>query len=1061
MKILHCIIIATLGTAALQGNSQTLPNGNNGLGAIKSARAVEALAAITHALTPQAKHFSRPESILSGSWVREWNLTKSWSKGAWENMVQNTFTYDIYGNQLSQLGQSWENAVWKNSLLQTWTYDEEWNEITHTSQIWNGSTWSGTAVDTEIYNANGERTSLLSRYLSGSTWVNQYLYTYTYDAHGNLTTDLCQNWSGSAWVNSRRWTYTYDTSGCCVNFLWEVWTNGAWVNYGRSIITNDASGRETYSLQQAWYDGAWVNYEQHAFTYDGSGREATDLCDTWENNAWVHSTLNSFTYNVNGNKTDELEQAWKDNAWVNSTWYIDSWVEVSANQIQVMTPATAEVVLAGAPYDIKWKSAGVDSVTLEFSLDGGTTFTRLVRSVPASSGQYYWAVPDTLSAKCRIRISDLADSAVNALSNQFRIKGYILTRFKANGDYEPFDPKVHGWRFSNAQTNMWPQSWFRKFDYAIGYDPYTAQRYQYDIFRAPPVWAWFQDFPDWPLFVKAFSIDTCYVDPAAPVYSPRAIRYWCLHKGNWGGSCFGFAVSSLLDFDFPQAFRAYYPALGTFGNVHDLPINDSTRQVINELFLYQFGSADLAFDKQQRLLTPQQTLQDLKTELLSQIHNHSPMVLRNQIGRGAHEVVPYKLVRNVLTQDTYFDVYLYDSNCPDGDCYGGGQSILTIDSTTNSWFYEHRAGTMEGIYLDAPANTYLNRPVFLFDSTVAAPSAPVLGKRQAPGSYIQLLNSTTGSVVITNPAGGSIGCHDSTIFNTFSDGIPIVPATSTFQPPIGYYIPDDSYSIRMSAFQDSIAMVSAFGSSTVFSYWRMDALTNQSDILSYSNGIACGNPDTQVKKVNLEAIISANAGEHQMQVLNCLLAENDSLQMNAPDTSMLEFVNLGQQRVYDLNIVLAGRASHGHFTHTGISIPAHSTHYILPSWHDLPHQPVKIYEDIGNTGSIHDTLVVINQLTGVGEQLNLEIPHEFRLEQNYPNPFNPTTVVSCQLPVASRLKIAVYDILGREVAILMDERKEAGRYQVTWDASGFASGVYIYRLTAGEYVQSKRMLLLR
>ena len=559
----------------------------------------------------------------------------------------------------------------------------------------------------------------------------------------------------------------------------------------------------------------------------------------------------------------------------------------------MLNPATSEVVLAGEPYNIQWNSAGIDSVTLELSLDGGTTFSRIVRSVPASAGQYHWAVPDTLSAKCRIRISDLADTTVNALSNQFRIKGYILTRFTANGDYEPFDPKVHGWRFSNDQENMWPQSWFMKFDYGIGYDPFTSRYYPRDIFRAAPVWAWFPDFPDWPLFVNTFGIDTCYMDTSAPVYSPRAITYWRLHKGAWGGSCFGFAVSSLLDFDFPQAFRAYYPALGTFGNVHDLPINDSTRRVINELFLYQFGSAELAYDNQHRLSTPQQTLQDLKTELLSDIHNHRPMVLRNQIGNGVHEVVPYKLERSVLTQDTYFNVYLYDSNCPDGNCYGGSQSILTIDSTTNSWFYAHRAGTMEGIYLDAPANTYLNRPVFFLDSTMAAPSGPMLGKRQTPGSYIQLMNSTTGSVVITNPAGGSIGCHDSTVFNTFADGIPIVPATSTFQPPIGYYIPDDSYSIRMSAFQDSIVMVSAFGGSTVFSYWRADALANQSDNLSYSNGIACGNPDAQVKKVNLEAIISANAGEHQMQILNCPLAQNDSLRMAAPDTSALKFVNLG------------------------------------------------------------------------------------------------------------------------------------------------------------------------
>jgi hypothetical protein len=1058
MKTQPCIVTAILLALALPIQAQMPQYARNGTRAAASSGTLDAR---MNRLNFQQNHAAPPQSVLSSGWVRSWNLTKTWSKGAWVNMVQNTFTYDVFGNQLSQLGQSWENSAWKNSLLQTWTYDEQGNEITHRSQTWNGSAWGGSAIDTEMYNADGQRTSMLSRYLSGSAWVNQYLYTYTYDANGNETVDLCQNWSGSAWVNSRRWTSTYDANGYYVNFLWEVWFNGAWVNYGRSIITNDTNGRATYSLQQAWSSGGWVNYSQDTFTYDGNGREATDLYDTWTDNAWVHSQLNSFTYDANGNKTDELEQVWKVNAWENAAWYIDNWEKLAAIQIQVTKPARSEVVLAGEPYDIRWKSAGIDSVTLELSLDSGTTFSRIVRSVPASASQYRWAVPDTLSAKCKIRISDVADNIANSLSNQFRIKGYILTRIKANGDYEPFDPKIHGWRFSNDQENMWPQSWFMKFDYGIGYDPFTAQYYPRDIFRAAPVWAWFPNFPDWPLFVNAFSIDTCYEDTSTPVYSPRAITYWRLHKGDWGGSCFGFAVSSLLDFDFPQAFRAYYPALGTFDNVHDLPINDSTRRVINQLFLYQFGMAELSYDKQQRGVTPQQTLQDLKTGLLSNVHNHSPMVLRNQIGNGVHEVVPYKLKRSVLTQDTYFDVYLYDSNCPDGNCYGGSQSILTIDSTTNSWFYQHRAGTMEGIYLDAPANTYLNRPVFFFDSTTAAPTASVLGKRQTPGSYIQLMNSTTGSVAITNPAGGTIGCHDSTVFNTFSDGIPIVPATSTFQPPIGYYIPDEFYSIRMSAFQDSTVTLSAFGSSTVFSYWRADAQANQSDNLSYSNGIACGNPDTQVKKVSLEAILSATAGEHQMQILNCPLAQNDSMQITAPDTGALKFVNLGQQKVYDLNIVLAGRASHGHFTHAGISVPAHSTHYIVPNWHDFMHQPVKLYEDIGNTGLVSDTLTLANQVTGVGEEWTPGIPQEFRLEQNYPNPFNPSTTIRYGLPVHSHVTLTVFNTLGQQVALLENGEQEAGYHEVKFEGVGFASGVYFYRIQAGTFNEVKKLLLVR
>ena len=89
------------------------------------------------------------------------------------------------------------------------------------------------------------------------------------------------------------------------------------------------------------------------------------------------------------------------------------------------------------------------------------------------------------------------------------------------------------------------------------------------------------------------------------------------------------------------------------------------------------------------------------------------------------------------------------------------------------------------------------------------------------------------------------------------------------------------------------------------------------------------------------------------------------------------------------------------------------------------------------------------------------LPKEFVLEQNYPNPFNPTTVISWQSPVGGHQTLKIYDILGNEVATLIDEYKEAGRYKLEYDASNLASGVYIYKLTAGNYVSSKKMMVIK
>jgi hypothetical protein len=89
------------------------------------------------------------------------------------------------------------------------------------------------------------------------------------------------------------------------------------------------------------------------------------------------------------------------------------------------------------------------------------------------------------------------------------------------------------------------------------------------------------------------------------------------------------------------------------------------------------------------------------------------------------------------------------------------------------------------------------------------------------------------------------------------------------------------------------------------------------------------------------------------------------------------------------------------------------------------------------------------------------IPSSFGLLQNYPNPFNPTTVIGCQLPMTSDVKLVVYDLLGREVSVLVNERKDSGVYDVKFDGSNLASGVYFYRLQAGTFVETKKLLLIR
>jgi len=120
-----------------------------------------------------------------------------------------------------------------------------------------------------------------------------------------------------------------------------------------------------------------------------------------------------------------------------------------------------------------------------------------------------------------------------------------------------------------------------------------------------------------------------------------------------------------------------------------------------------------------------------------------------------------------------------------------------------------------------------------------------------------------------------------------------------------------------------------------------------------------------------------------------------------------------------------------------------------------------------------------NGISGINDSEDW-IPTEFTLYQNYPNPFNPVTTIKFSIPsnvksgtsnhqpsAGVSTKLVVYDMLGREIATLVDEMKAPGRYEVLWDATGLASGVYFYKLVAesfgkaGSFIQVRKMILLR
>ena len=95
------------------------------------------------------------------------------------------------------------------------------------------------------------------------------------------------------------------------------------------------------------------------------------------------------------------------------------------------------------------------------------------------------------------------------------------------------------------------------------------------------------------------------------------------------------------------------------------------------------------------------------------------------------------------------------------------------------------------------------------------------------------------------------------------------------------------------------------------------------------------------------------------------------------------------------------------------------------------------------------------------EQLSGSVPMYFKIYQNYPNPFNPISKIKFDIAKLGNVKLTIYDVLGREITNLVNERLQPGTYETEWDGSNYSSGVYFYKLITPEFTQTRKMVLVK
>jgi hypothetical protein len=134
----------------------------------------------------------------------------------------------------------------------------------------------------------------------------------------------------------------------------------------------------------------------------------------------------------------------------------------------------------------------------------------------------------------------------------------------------------------------------------------------------------------------------------------------------------------------------------------------------------------------------------------------------------------------------------------------------------------------------------------------------------------------------------------------------------------------------------------------------------------------------------------------------------------------------------------------------------------MPNWTDVSNNVLIVLVDLENNGTIDDTLYLENQATGIGEdQGSIFSPNSYDLAQNYPNPFNSSTVIKYSILGEGLVTLKVFNIIGEEVATLVSEVKQAGSYQITFNSAQLPSGIYLYRIQSGSFIDTKKMILLK
>jgi len=736
----------------------------------------------------------------------------------------------------------------------------------------------------------------------------------------------------------------------------------------------------------------------------------------------------------------------------NGSDYDFTTIKYSQQQLSIIQPSPYTKWISGDTNIIQW--SGWNRVNIKCQVNSGTTSQSdsiIALDTNLNQPEYHWKIHDNfLSFRSKIIIENAANPTQKIESGIFRIKPYLLTRVNPDSTYYEYRKNRDQWGFWNQESQMFDPDWYDQFDYQ-GIDPFTGSQYSqwqgaFTFRYAKPY-----NFTDWVSYVNTFTVSECYWNASTGNYKELAVLKWSLNKKKkWDGSCFGIAVSNGLVFRNKTEFLNKYTNYPSFSNPLNVTSTNEVKKVINELFTHQFGEPhqshrnNVGYGK-----TPTQTLIELKAMLLSE---NDPIralsFYKSSPSSAGHTVLPYYIKQSTNNSNVYF-VYIYDNEYP----FSNNPIIINTSDNGGKGFWSTPDwpdwGGDRYIFLEDPVQTYLSNP------TDAKNENSKTGL-----NTVQILNSKNYSYIIKDFAGNISGYINDSLKLDILNSYPLIYLDGSEGPPYGFELPNADYKVELKNFSEDTIQASIFINNLAFSYERFDADTSQTDKIYFNNGLSVVNSDTENKTIKLLNIQKESTHEKLFAFSSIELTQNDSIKIENLGSKDFKLISYGSTKSYDIELNYASQTELGRFINVNIDLPSNSSHTFLPVWNNVTSSQLVILEDIGNNGTIDDTLRINNIITGTGDGFIL-LPDKYSLEQNYPNPFNPSTLIKYDIKKDGFVSLKVYNILGKEVASIVNEVKRAGRYEVEFNGSNLGSGIYYYRLQAGEFSETRKMLLLK